>query len=160
MQKEKSFIKGRFQIIKTCSITGKVLYDSGFQDNLVMLGTNTGIDLILDRLNADNTYSLNITHLDIGTSTTTPTLADTNLIAGVTRVAKASGTVLGGTITIGFFIPSASLANGTYREVATFVDGTSTLGTGKIFSRALFASNYVKGTNEDTTISWTYTLAN
>ncbi len=151
-----SGIKGRFQIIKTCSLTGKVLYDSGFQDNLIMLGTNTGRDLILDRLNGDNTYSLNITYLDIGTSSTAPALSDTTLIAGVSRTAKASGSVSGNTVTFGFFFPSASLANGTYREVATFIDGTSTLGTGQIFSRGLFASNYVKGTNEDTTINYSF----
>jgi hypothetical protein len=152
-------LKGRYQIIKTCSLTGKVLYDSGWQDNLIMLGTNTGRDLILDKLNGDNTYTSNITYLDIGTSSTAPAVSDTNLVAGVARTDKASGVVSGNMVTFGFFFASANLANGTYREVATFVDGTSSLGTGQIFSRALFASNYVKGTNEDTTINWQYTLA-
>lgn len=151
-------IKGKFQIIKTCSLTGEILYTSEWQDNLIVLGTNTGRDLILDRLNSDNTYSLNITYLDIGTSTTAPSASDTNLIAGVARTSKASGVVAGNVLTLGFFFASASLANGTYREIGTFVDGTSTLGTGQLFSRALFASNYVKGTNQDTTINYAFTI--
>ena len=151
-------IKGKFQIIKTCSLTGEILYTSEWQDNLIVLGTNTGRDLILDRLNSDNTYSLNITYLDIGTSTTAPSASDTNLIAGVSRTSKASGVVASNVLTLGFFFSSASLANGTYREIGTFVDGTSTLGTGQLFSRALFASNYVKGTNQDTTINYAFTI--
>lgn len=158
-QQEKSMLKGKFQITKTCSITGRVLYQSDWTDNLIVNGTDTGLNLVLDRINGENTYSLNITHLDIGTSTTAPSASDTNLIAGVARTAKATGVVSGSTLTFGFFFASADLTNGTYREIGTFVDGTSTLGTGKLFSRALFASNYTKGTNEDTTISYVYTIS-
>ena len=151
---EKIFLNGKYQIIKTCSITGKVLYTSDWYDNLIMQGTNTGRDLILDRLNSDNTFSLNITHLDIGTSSTAPLITNTNLIAGVARTAKASGSVSGSALTFGFFFTSGSLANGTYNEIGLFVDGTASLGTGQIFSRALFGSPYIKGTNEDTTINY------
>ena len=159
MQKDNGLLQGKYQIIKTCSITGKVLYKSRWSKNMVMNGTDTGINLVLDKMNGDNTYSMNITYLDIGTSSTAPSVSDTALIAGVARTAKSAGIVSGSTLTFGFFIGSGSLANGTYREVATFVDGSATLGTGKIFSRALFSTPYVKGTNEDTTINWAYTLS-
>jgi hypothetical protein len=157
--KDKTGIKGKFQITKTCALTGDVLYQSEWQDNLVMNGTDTGLNLVLDKLNSDNTYSLNISHLDIGTSTTAPATSQTNLIAGVARTAKASGTVSGSTLTLGFFFASADLANGTYREIGTFIDGSSTLGTGQLFSRALFASNYTKGTNQNTTVSYVYQIS-
>lgn len=156
--KESLAIKGKVRIITTDSITGKVKRKTRWQKNLIMLGTNTGKDLILDRLNSSNTYSLNITHLDIGTSSTTPVITDTQLGAAVSRTAKAGGTIASNVLTLRFFFASVDLANGTYREVGTFVDGTSSVNTGQIFNHILFSSAYVKGTNEDTTIEVVFTI--
>lgn len=151
--KDQFLIKGKFRVITTDSITGEVKRITPFYDNIVVDGTDTGFNLILDRLNSDNTYSLNITHIDIGTNATTPALSDT-LTGAVARASKATGTVVVSSLTLRFFFASADLANGTYQDVKLAIDGTSTVDTGKCFTRALFGTPYVKGTNEDTTIEY------
>lgn len=157
--KEKQTITGKFRAIKTCAITGKVLEVTPFYKNIIVNGTNTGKNLILDRLNADNTYSLNITHLDIGTDNTTPTIADTTLGSATARSAKVTGVVSGSALTLRFFFATGDLANGTYYEVGTFIDGTASVDTGQMFNHALFGSAYTKGTNENTTIEVVFTMS-
>ena len=158
MKSERFAIKGKARIITTDSVTGKVKRTSKWYKNLIMLGTDTGKDLILDRLNGTNTYTLNIGHLDIGSSNTAPAVTDTQLTTAVARTPKASGTIVSNVITFAFFFASADLANGTYWEVGTFIDGTSSINTGKIFNHLLFGSVYTKGTNEDTTVEVVFTL--
>jgi hypothetical protein len=153
-------IKGRFKITKTNSITGEVIEETPYYENIVVFSADKGLDLILDRLNGTNTYSLNITYLDIGTSSTAVAEGNTSLVAGVARTAKGSGIIVSKTLSLSFFFASGDLANGAYWEIGTFVDGTATLGTGQLFSRALFGSVYNKGTNEDTTINYQFTLSN
>jgi len=62
-------------------------------------------------------------------------------------------------VTFRFFFASADLANGTYREIGTFIDGTSTVSTGKMFNHALFGTAYTKGTNENTTIEVVFSIS-
>jgi hypothetical protein len=152
--KDTFYLKGKFRVITTDSITGEVKRITPFYNNIVVDGTDTGFNLILDRLNSTNTYSLNITHLDIGTNATAPALSDT-LTGAVARTAKATGVVAGSTLTLRFFFASADLANGTYNDIKLAVDGTATVNTGRCFTRALFGTVYVKGTNEDTTLEYT-----
>jgi hypothetical protein len=151
--KDQFLIKGKFRAITTDSITGKIKRTTPFYNNIVVDGTDTGFNLILDRLNGTNTYSLNITHLDIGTNATTPALSDT-LTGAVARTAKATGVISGSSLTLNFFFASGDLANGTYYDIKLAVDGTSTVDTGRCFTRALFGTAYTKGTNEDTTIEY------
>lgn len=156
--KEKSVgIEGRITLIKTNSLTGEVIETQSFK-NRIMLGTATGKTLILDRLVGTNTYTLNILYGEIGTGTNTPTDGDTALQTPTTRETKTTASVSGNVATFQFFFPSADLPNGTYYEFGSFVDGTATIGTGKIFNRALFASAYTKGTNEDTTVQLDITI--
>lgn len=147
-------IKGKFRVIKTDSKTGKVLYKSPYYNNIVVDGTDTGFNLILDRLNGTNTYSLNISHLDIGDSNTTPTASDTTLGNALARTSKTSGSIAGSSLTLRFFFADVDLANDTYEEVGLFIDGTSSVDTGQMFSHALFGSSYTKSTGEDTTIEY------
>ncbi len=156
--KEQNGIRGRIRIVTTDAKTGKVLRASPWSSNLVMSGTNTGKDLILDRLNGDDTYSLNITHADIGTGTASPATSDTALQAAVARAAKVTGSVFGNVLSMQFFFSDAALANGTYHEFGSFVDGSSGTGTGQIFNRALFGSAYTKASGEDTTIELDITI--
>lgn len=146
--------KGKYRIITTDSVTGKVLYISPWIKNLVMLGTNTGVNLILARLANVLTYDCIITSAEIGTGTTAPANSDTNLVTPtVTGIAVASSSVSSGSILLSFFIPSGSLANGTYKEFLL------RCGT-QAFARSLITPNYTKGTNQDTTIEYTITGAN
>jgi hypothetical protein len=152
-------IRGRGRIITTCAKTGKVLRTTPWYNNLIMLGTNTGKDLILDRLAGDNTYTLNITHADIGTGTNVPAVSDTQLQTAVARTTVATVSISGNVITFQFFWADANLANNTYREVGTFVDGTASVNSGRIFNRLLFGTAYTKATGEDTTIEVEFTVS-
>lgn len=151
--------KGRFKVTGRDSRTGEVV-SCVETDNKVLFSADRGLDLILDRLNGTNTYTLNILYCDIGTSGTAPTESDTGLGAAVARAAKAAGSISGKAITLQFFLADGDLANGTYREIGAYVDGSATLSTGQIFNHAVFGSPYVKGSNTDTTVELTITLSN
>ena len=155
---EKSGIKGRVRIITKKAGTEEVLAVSEWTDNLVVRGTDTGMDLILDRLNGTNTYSLNIGYADIGTSATAVTIADVALNAGAVRGAKAYGSISANVLTLQFFYPDSVLSNTTFREFGCFVDGTSTAGTGQMFNHVLFASAYTKTSGTDTTVEVQFTI--
>lgn len=146
--------KGKYRIITTDSITGKVIKTSPWIENLIMLGTNTGVNLLLGRLANVLTHDCIITSAEIGTGTTTPANSDTALVTPtVTGIAVASAAVSSGSILLSFFIPSGSLANGTYTEFLL------RCGT-QAFARSIISPSYTKGTNQDTTIEYTITGAN
>jgi len=141
--------KGKYRIITTDSITGKVLKTSPWIDNLIMLGTNTGVQLFINRLANILTYDVVLTSAEIGTGTTAPTNADTNLqTPTVTGILIANTVVSTGSVLFSFFIPSGSLANGTYNEFGL------RCGT-RLFARSIISPPYTKGTNQDTTIEYT-----
>ena len=147
-------LKGKYRIITTDSITGEVIKVSPWINNLIMLGTNTGVNIILNRLANVLTYDNIITSAEIGTGTTAPANSDTALVTPtVTGIPVASAAVSSGSILLSFFIPSASLANGTYKEFLL------RCGT-QAFARSLISPNYTKGTNQDTTIEYTIIGAN
>lgn len=147
-------LKGQYRIITTDSKTGRILRTTPFYNNIVVNGSNTGFNLILKRLFGTNTYTLNITHLDIGTDNTTPTFADTTLGSASERAGIATKTLVGDEITFRFFFADVDLPNDDYYEVGLFIDGTSSVDTGQMFSHALFGSVYTKSTGEDTTIEY------
>jgi hypothetical protein len=129
--------------------------------NLVMDSPNYGIDLIIQRLIGLNTYSLNILYGEIGTGSTTPTLGDTALTTPTNRAAVGFQQDYGSTDAIfQFFFADSQLANETYYEFGTFVDGTSTIGSGQIFNHALLSPAYEKSAGQDTTIQCDLSFAN
>lgn len=156
--KEKTGLRGRVRTITRRAGTDEILRVGEWSKNMIMLGTNTGKSLILQRLNATNTYSLNISHGEIGTGNTAPAASDTGLDVPEVREAKAVGSIASNVLILQFFFPDVDLPNDTYYEFGTFVDGSGTLGSGQIFNRALFGIPYVKGTNEDTTVEVEITL--
>jgi len=145
-------MQGRVRSIKTDSKTGKVIAVSEWTNNLIMFSTGRGKQIILDRLAGVNTYSLNIGHGEMGSGSTTPAITDTQLTTPVARSPFSDRSVSSNVATLKFFFPDADLANGTYREFGTFIDGTGTLSSGRLFNHVLFASPYVKASGEDTTI--------
>jgi hypothetical protein len=129
--------------------------------NLVMDSPNYGLDLIIQRLVGNNTYSLNLLWIEIGTGTTAPTVNDTGLTTPSVRAAVSFQEDYGATDAIvQAYITDANLPNGTYGEVGSFVDGTSTIGTGQLFNHALISPTYTKVSGEDTTIEIDINLTN
>ena len=155
---EKTGLIGNVRIIQTKAGTDEVVAISPWMKNMIMRGTNTGIDIILDHLIGDATYSLNLNYADIGTGSNAPALTDTQLQTPSARAGRVTASVTGATATLRFFFTDAALSNTTYREFATFSDGTSTISTGRIFNRILFTSPYVKTAGVDTTIEVTFTI--
>ena len=155
---EKTGITGKVRIIQTKAGTDEILSISPWMKNLVVRGTDTGIDNILDRLIGVATYSLNLNYVDIGTGTNAPALSDTQLQTPSVRALRVTGTVTTDTATLRFFFADGALANATYNEFGTFMDGTATISTGKIFNRVLFSSPYVKTSGVDTTVEVAITI--
>lgn len=144
-------LKGRVKIIGTNAKTGEVVKETEWFDNLIVFNSAHGRQLFLDRLTGTNTYSLNITKCGIGTSNTTPTIADTALGAEVLSVGSPVIELASNVASFTFFFPDGALANNTYYEVGTYVDGT------QLFNHALLTVGYVKVSGQDTTIIITFT---
>jgi len=156
--KENSGITGIITIRKFRAGTKELLQELKFR-NLVVTGTGGyGRNIIARRLGSDNTYSLNITHGEIGTGTNAPTNGDTALQTPTVRVATTLAIVTNNIVNLQFFFSDATLPNGTYREFGTFIDGTATLGSGRLFNRALFSTAYAKASGEDTTVEVEFTV--
>lgn len=151
-------ITGRVRIITTKADTKEILRVSKWYKNLIVSGDNTGRNLIAQRLAGVNTYSLNITHADIGTGTTSPSNSDTQLATPVARAPVSSQAISNNVVTLRFFFANALLPNGTYTEFGTFIDGSGTVSTGKLFNRLLFGAAYTKAAGEDSTFEVEITI--
>jgi hypothetical protein len=129
--------------------------------NLIMDSPNYGLDLIIQRLVGMNAYSLNITFGEIGTGVTAPALSDMALTAPTNRAAVGFQQDYGQTDAIvQFFFSDSQLVNQAYNEFGTFIDGSSTIGSGQIFNHALLTPAYNKVSGQDTTVQVDITVAN
>lgn len=139
--------------IKSYRAGTKVLLSEIVQRNTIMVSSGRGLDLLVQRLLGVVTYSTIINYGAIGTGSTAPTTADTQLAAETARttVALAQDFTFN-QASLQFFFPDASLANGTYREFGMFVDGTASANTGRLFNRALFSVAYIKAAGVDSTV--------
>ena len=141
-------IKGRMRIITTDHTTGEVISVSPWMENLVMDSPSKGVGAVADWL------STAITRFKVGTGTTPPADSDTDLGTTVLNKASiASVEVSGNVVLFSLFATTAELANGTYTEFGMFIGTT-------IFSRLLIDPAYVKGTNQDSTFEYEYTINN
>lgn len=129
--------------------------------NLIMDSPNYGLDIIIQRLVGINTYSLNILYGEIGTGSTTPALTDTALTTPTARAAVGFQQDYGTTDAIvQFFWSDSQLANQTYNEFGTFIDGTTTIGSGQLFNHALLSPTFTKSAGTDTTIQLDVSISN
>jgi len=129
--------------------------------NLIMDSPSCGLDLVIQRLVGINTYSLNLLWIEIGTGATTPTVNDTGLTTPSLRMPVNFQEDYGTTDAIvQAYATDAQLANATYQEVGSFIDGTSSIGTGQIFNHALLSPTYTKVSGQDTTIQIDITVSN
>jgi len=152
--KSKAQMSGRFRIITRDSNTGEIKRTSDWIKNLVVKSSSTGVGIIARLLGNDSTYPLAITKAKIGTGTTAPTDADTDLQTSVfTKNSVADQVISVNVVTLSFFITTSELANGTYTEFGIFCGN-------QLFARAIISPSYVKGTNEDTTIEYEITVGN
>ena len=122
--------------------------------NLIMLGTNTGLNIVLQQLGGETAYPIAIDSASIGTGATAPTDADTDLIAAVVEdIPKATTTITTSTLVIEFFITNDELTDGDYKEFGLFC-GT------QIFARSIITPTYTKASNEDTLVEYQINATN
>lgn len=122
--------------------------------NAVSTASGHGLNIIARRLCNDLTYDLVITQAKIGTGTTAPTAADTDLETIVTDgILVANQGASGATATLEFFISDAQLPDGTYEEFGVFCGD-------QLFARSLIDPSYTKATNEDTAAEYIFTFTN
>lgn len=131
---------------------GILVAESPWMRNKVVSSDARGISIVLDRLASINTYSLNITHADIGDDNTPATASDTALGNTLERAQVGSVSRSGLTVSFRFFFSDALTADDTYHEFGMVIDGTGTLGTGRLFNHLIFSTALVKATGEDHTI--------
>lgn len=145
-------IKGSYVIKKWCSITGKLLWQSKPIENLVVNGTGYGRNIIVNQLAGVTTYPIAINSASIGTGTNVPADSDTGLQTSVLSGILVSDTVISSNmLTLTFYITDAQLANGTYREFGVFC-------TGRLFARSLITPVFTKGSNQNISVDYTFTL--
>lgn len=157
--KDRFGITGKVRVIVTDSKTGEVKRVGEWSNNLVMNTTGRGIQMLMERLSGSTTYTGIINYGGIGTSATAPATSDTQLTAETARTTTATATISANVLTCKFFFADANLANGTYREFGTFVDGTSSANSGRLFNHALFGTAHTKATGEDTTVQVDFTFS-
>ncbi len=145
--------KGSYVLKRWCSLTGKLLEEIKV-DNLIVLSSGHGADIVTRQLGNDTTYSMPIDSAEIGTGTTAPAVTDTNLATPVlTGIDIASYDIsTPGTVIVSIFIADADLANGTYKEFALRCGS-------RLFARSLITPNVAKGTNQNLTVDYTISLA-
>lgn len=139
--------------IKTYKAGTKELLSTMVQKNLIMQSSNHGKSLLVDRLIGNTLYTTIINYGAIGTSATPVAISDTQLGAEIARATVAfSQNTSNTTAVLQFFFADANLANGTYYEFGTFIDGTAVANSGQLFNHALFASAYTKAAGTDVTV--------
>lgn len=154
-------LKGEYKVITTCSKTGAVKRDTGWQPNQIVGNSQRGIYILLDLLADITTYSGSLSHMGLGDVATAASAADTDLGNELVRVAFAgAATVRSGLqATFKAFFPDVTTPNDTYTEIGAYIDGTATIGTGRLWSRIVLAAPLVKASGEDNTIVYRVTAS-
>ena len=131
--------KGKDDLLNLYTEKGLVRFD-GVNTNLVAA---VGREVFARRLAGDVTYTGEITFGALGNAVSpTFTNASTQLNNEVGRKAVSDSAYDSNIAYIDFFFASGDIADGTYTEWGTFIDGTATADSGQAFS--LSAKNIVK----------------
>lgn len=146
---------GRYRFITYRAGTKEILRTSPWIKNLVMKGSNTGVNLIAQRLIGATTYDIAIDSAEIGTGNTAPANSDTNLQTPVAvGIVRANQLVASTNIaTLFFFISDSDLPNGTYKEFGLRCGA-------QLFARSIISPDYTKASSEDTVVEYQITVAN
>jgi hypothetical protein len=146
-------VSGRYRFTVTDSVTGEVKRKSIWHKNLVMNGTNTGVQLIAQNFIADAPASMKIDSASIGTGTTAPSAGDDDLESPVTTgIVIRTKAQIANVVQADFFITDAELPDGSYSEFGIFAGAN-------IVARSLITPTFTKASNEDVTITYEITIS-
>ena len=132
--------------------TKQLIAESQWSPNQVIATDGRGIYLFLDHLTGDDTYSIPITHADMGDDDTAATATDIDLGNGLERASIGAVSRSGSTATFRFFYADALTSDDTYKEFGMFIGS-------QLFSRAVFSSPYSKSSGENTRLDYKITLS-
>lgn len=121
------------------------------------LVATVGRSVIAQRLANVTTYTGVINYGALGSSTTAPANGDTQLGTEVFRKVVASSSYTSNVAFVDFFYSKAD-TSGTYQEFGTFIDGTGSANSGKLFTHAL-TGGWTKSSSESMTVSCQYTIS-
>jgi hypothetical protein len=119
---------------------------------VVNLTTVAGKSLVRDLLHGDAVAG--VSHFAVGTGSTAPSAADTALVTEVFRAAVTSKTKGSGSLTIKYFLGTASANGSTLREAGLFNAATA----GTLYARALVTPDIVKTASIAVTFQWVLTF--
>lgn len=127
-------LEGSFHGILRNEENGEILHEVRV-DNLVTTVAKSEFVKLLNNESA----TVNITHLAVGTGANNPAVSDTTLQTELARttIVGSSNVRTNNALTMEFFFPTTE-ANGAIKEIGVFLDGTGTADTGTLFDRALF----------------------
>lgn len=149
--RNKTGITGKYTITKYKAGTKEVISTQEVE-NLVVANNGNGTDLITRQLIGDNTYTIEIDSASIGTGSTTPSTSDTDLETPVLEdISRTKGVASPTSVTLDFFIPDATLADGSYSEFGLFCGD-------QLFARSIISPAFSKSSGEDTAINYQITL--
>lgn len=153
--KDKIRIRGRFRFKTYKAGTKELIRQTDWMENLIMLGTNTGLNIFIKRLLGTKTHDPEITKAKIGSGDTAPADEDTDLETTVLDnilVAKSTEESVG-VVVFEFFMSDSDLADGAYKEFGIFCNT-------QLFARALILPVYTKSEGEDTQCEYEIILSN
>ena len=129
--------------------TGELLHHQE-QHNLVV---DAGLDVLCSFLAGEAPAT--VTHFAVGTGTTAVLGAQTTLTTEVEREAITVATTASKTVTIKYYLSSATANGNTLAEIGLFNDAT----TGDMFARALLTPTIAKTSSIAVTFTWQITFA-
>lgn len=118
--------------------------------------TTVGRAVIARRLAGNNTYTGNVTHTALGSSSSAVAIGDPQLTAETYRKALSSGAFASNISYLETFY-TATETSGTFREYGHFIDGTSSANSGQIFNH--FLQTVTKSVTETLNVQSTITIA-
>lgn len=143
---------GRYRFITKDSNTGEILRTTDWIKNKIVSSSNHGLNIFCQHLAGNTTYPLEISQAKIGTGSTAPTLADTDLeTPTLDGIPVANNAITNNVILLEFYIVDSELANGTYSEFGLFCQD-------QLFARSIISPAYTKASNEDTNVEYELTF--
>lgn len=112
---------------------------------------------VAGRLANITTYTGIINYGAVGTSTTDPAVSDTQLGTEIARTTVATSSQSTSTAYINFLFNMASF-NGTAYEFGTFIDGSGTVNTGRIWTHLEPVGGWAKSNLQSMVVACTYPL--
>lgn len=122
---------------------------------------NAGFNAICKRMVADTTYSIEVTHMLLGTGDVTVSASDTTLSNETYRNTTTSGTESDNIVYLtAFFNETEYPASGsvTIKEFGNVMDGTASADTGQLWSH-ISGLNWEKDTSTSLTVDCKYEFA-